>query len=301
MNNTPAALAQPSGFTSQRGGWRARRRRRYVISQITAHALLIALSFVFSVPFLWLVSSSLKPNEQLFKIPPVWIPKPFMWSNYPEALTYIPYFRYLKNTAYICTFTVIAMTVSCSLVAYGFARIRWPGRETAFMIVIATLMLPYAVTMIPTFLIFKRLGWVNTFAPLTVPALTGSPFNIFLLRQFFLGIPMELTDAAKIDGCSEFGIYRRIIVPLAKPAMATVALFTFLASWNDFLGPLIYLINTPERWTIALGMYGFLSYRFTEWGLLMAAATVTTLPVIVLFFFTQRTFIQGITLTGLKG
>ncbi len=301
MSEAGLARTDSLSLLAGRGGWRQRKHLRDALSQIAAHALLIAMSLVFSIPFLWLVSSSLKPNEQLFKIPPQWIPRPVMWSNYPEALTYIPYFRYLRNTAYVCAFNVIAMTVSCSLIAYGFSRIRWPGREAVFMVVIATLMLPYAVTMIPTFLIFKRLGWVNTFAPLTLPALTGSPFYIFLLRQFFFGIPMELTDAARIDGCTEIGIYRRIVLPLAKPALATVSLFTFLNAWNDFMGPLIYLINSPERWTIALGMYGFLSYRFTEWGLLMAAATVTTLPVIILFFFTQKTFIQGITLTGLKG
>jgi multiple sugar transport system permease protein len=298
--NTKAKHAEMEVFRTQQSNWRQRKKRRWVLSQMGAHIVLMTMSFVFSIPFFWLVSSSLKPNAQLFKLPVVWIPKPFMWSNYPEALTYIPYFQYLKNTTYVCVFNVLATTLSCSFIAYGFSRIRWPGREFAFMILIGTMMLPYTVTMIPTFLIFKRLGWVSSFAPLTWPALTGSPFYIFMLRQFYMGIPMELSDSAKIDGCNEYGIYWRIILPLTKPALFTVALFTFLGTWNDFLGPLIYLINNKDKWTIALGMYGFLSYRGSEWGLLMAAATVTVLPVVILFFFTQRTFIQGITLTGLK-
>jgi len=259
------------------------------------------MGFVFSIPFFWLLTSALKPDPQLFKMPPVWIPHPFVWENFPRALTYIPYLQYLRNTAYICIFNVVATLISCSFIAYGFSRIQWPAREPLFMILIATMILPYPVTMIPQFLIFKWLGWVNTFAPLTWPAFTGSAFFIFLLRQFYMGIPMELSDAARIDGCSEFGIYGRIILPLARPALATVGLFSFLGNWNDFLGPLIYL-NDQRKYTIALGLYGFLSStRSSEWALLMAASTVTMLPVIVLFFFTQRTFIQGIALTGIKG
>jgi len=280
--------------------WRRRKRIRHIIGQTFAHIILLTMGFVFSIPFLWLLSSALKPNEQLFRIPPVWIPKPFVWANFPAALSYIPYFQYLENTAYICAFNVVASVLSCSFVAYGFSRIRWPGRDALFMILVATMILPYTVTMIPQFLIFKWLGWVNTFHPLTIPALTGTAFFIFLLRQFYMGITMELSDAARIDGCNEFSIYGRIILPLSKPALATVGLFSFLWNWNDFLGPLIYL-NNREKYTIALGLYGFLSHRRTEWALLMAAATVTVLPVIVVFFFTQRTFIQGITLTGIKG
>ena len=296
---TPEVGTQVAPTTHQED-WRQRKHRRWVLSQTAAHAVLIVMGFFFSIPFIWLVSSSLKPDAQLFKLPPEWIPRPFMWSNYPEALTYIPYFLYLRNTLIICFFNVFASVFSCTFVAYGFSRIKWPGRDAVFMVLIATMMLPYAVTMIPQFLIFRRLGWINTYLPLTVPALTATPFFVFLLRQFYLTIPQELSDAARIDGCSEFGIYGRIIMPLSKPAMATVGLFTFLWTWNDFLGPLIYL-SKKEKYTIALGLYGFLSQRRTEWALLMAAATVTVLPVILVFFFTQRTFIQGITLTGLKG
>jgi multiple sugar transport system permease protein len=207
---------------------------------------------------------------------------------------------YLRNTLYIALFNVAGTLISCSLVAYGFARIRWPGRNALFFVLIATLMIPYQVTLIPTFLIFRQIGWVGSFNALTWPSLTGSAFFIFLLRQFYLTIPQELSAAAKIDGASEFQIYRRIILPLSKPALAAVALFTFNANWNDLLGPLIYL-NDESHYTLALGLYGFLSRVRTEWGMLMAASTVMVTPIIVLFFLTQRTFIQGITLTGIKG
>jgi len=283
-----------------RYAWRSRKRRRYIFGQTIAHTVLLLAGFFFTIPFFWLVTSSLKPNDQLFRLPPVWIPHPFVWANYPAALTYIPYFHYLQNTLYIVAFNVVATLISCSLVAYGFSRIRWPGRDALFMVLIATMILPYTVTMIPQFIIFKTLGWIDTFGPLTWPAFFGTPFFIFLLRQFFTGISSELSDAAKIDGCSEFGIYSRIILPLAKPALAAVGLFSFLWSWNDFLGPLIYLKNR-DNYTIALGLYGFLSHRRSEWALLMAAATVTVLPVVIVFFFAQRTFIQGITMTGIKG
>jgi len=273
---------------------------RRIARRIGAHLLLIALSLLFALPFVWLVSTSLKPTEQLFRLPIEWIPRPFTWSNYPRALTYIPFFLYLRNTLYIALFNVAGTLISYSLVAYGFARIRWPGRNALFFVLIATLMIPYQVTLIPTFLIFRQIGWVGSFNALTWPSLTGSAFFIFLLRQFYLTIPQELSAAAKIDGASEFQIYRRIILPLSKPALAAVALFTFNANWNDLLGPLIYL-NDESHYTLALGLYGFLSRVRTEWGMLMAASTVMVLPIIVLFFLTQRTFIQGITLTGIKG
>lgn len=267
--------------------------------RIIGHLLLATLSFVFTLPFLWLISTSLKPPEQLFRLPPEWIPSPFMWSNYAKATTFIPFFQYFGNTLYITIFNVIAILISCSLVAYGFARINWPGRDALFMVLISTLMIPGAVTLIPTFIIFRNLGWIGTPNPLTWPAFTGNAFYIFLLRQFFLTIPRELSAAAKIDGASEFQTYWRIILPLSRAALAAVALFTFMANWNDFLGPLIYL-SDKSQFTLAIGLYGFLSRVRTEWGLLMAASTIMISPVIVLFFFTQRTFIQGITMTGIK-
>ena len=273
---------------------------RSALQQLAAYAVLIAMSVAFSLPFLWLLTTSLKPASQVFKLPPEWIPHPFTWDNYAKAITTIPFFTYLGNTLYITVFNVIATLISCSLTAYGFARIRWPGRNILFLVLVSTLMIPYSVTLIPTFLVFKYLGWLGTFAPLTWPSLTGNAFSIFLLRQFFMTIPQELSAAAKIDGANEFQIYRYIMLPLSKPVLAAVALFTFMGNWNDFLGPLIYL-NDKEMQTLALGLYGFLSRSGTAWGPLMAAATIMVSPVIVLFFLTQRTFIQGITLTGLKG
>lgn len=279
--------------------WLTKRTRR-LLTEAAGHLFLLFFGAAFAIPFLWQLSTSLKPDAQIFVLPPEWIPNPVQWSNYPRALTYIPYFLYFRNTLYIAVFNVIAMLISCSLVAYGFARINWPGRGVFFSILLATLMIPYPVTLIPTFLIFRRLGWVGTPHPLTWPAFFGAPFYIFLLRQFFMTIPQELSQAAKIDGASEFTIYWRIILPLSRAALATVALFTFLANWNDFLGPLIYL-SDKQQYTLALGLYGFAGARRTDWGLLMAAGTVTIMPIVILFFLAQRTFIQGITLTGTKG
>jgi multiple sugar transport system permease protein len=288
---TPQRQAERQSLSGQR--------RARTIQRLVAYAALTLLAVVFSIPFAWLLTTSLKPPSQLFKLPLEWIPNPFTWDNYPRALTMIPFFVYLKNTLYIALFNVVASVLSCSLVAYGFSRIQWPGRDSFFVVLIATLMIPYPVTLIPTFLIFRDLGWINTPHPLTWPAFTGNAFFIFLMRQFYMTIPQELSAAAKIDGASEFQIYRLIILPLARPALAVVALFTFLANWNDFLGPLVYL-SDREQYTLAIGMYGFLSRSGTAFGPLMAAATMIVLPIIVLFFFTQRTFIQGITLTGIK-
>jgi multiple sugar transport system permease protein len=206
----------------------------------------------------------------------------------------------MGNTFYIAGFNVIALTASSSFVAYGFARIAWPGRNLVFSVLVSTLMIPYAVTLIPTFLIFRQFGWVGTYHPLTIPALFADAFSVFLLRQFYMTIPAALSEAARIDGASEFGIYGQIILPLSKPALATVALFTFMRNWNDLLGPLIYL-SDKDSYTLALGMNGFFSRAGTEWALLMAASTVMIMPIVILFFFAQRTFIQGISLTGIKG
>ena len=274
--------------------------KRKTIGQIFSHLLLIFFSLLFALPLFWLISTSLKPNSEIFIFPPRWIPSQPFWGHYRTAVEFIPFFQYLFNTLYICALSVVGSVISCSLVAYGFSRIDWPERDALFMVLIATMMIPFAVTMIPMFIIFNRLRWINTFRPLIVPTYFAPAFYVFLLRQFFMTIPFELSDAARIDGASEFYIYLRIILPLAKPALAVVALFQFIGSWNDFLGPLIYLRST-EKYTLALGLQQFRSALLTEWGGLMAASTLVTLPIIVLFFFTQRTFIQGISLTGLKG
>ena len=222
------------------------------------------------------------------------------WSNYTKGLVFIPFFQQLRNTLVVCIVSVIGTLISCSLVAYGLSKIEWRGRNVLFMIVLSTMMLPYQVIMIPVFAIFVWLGWVDTFLPLTVPAFFGNAFFIFLLRQFFLTIPKDLSEAARLDGCSEFDIYRRVIVPLSKPALAMVGLWTFMGAWNEFLTPLIYLVD-ERKYTLSLGLAMFLGQYGNEYGMLMAVSTVVTIPIIVLFFFTQKTFIQGITMSGIKG
>ena len=232
--------------------------------------------------------------------PPTLLPHGLQLRNYPDALTYIPFFTYVKNSLIYCLGSVIGAIFSCTLSAYGFSRISWPERDRLFIFVLCTMMLPSQVTMIPVFVFFAKLGWIGSLKPLIVPAFFGSAFYIFLLRQFFMGIPFELSDAAKIDGCSEFKIFYTILLPLVKPAIATVALFQFLGAWNDFMGPLIYL-NDEARYTISIGLQMFVGRVGTKWGMLMAASAVVTVPIIVLFFFTQKTFIQGIAMTGIKG
>jgi multiple sugar transport system permease protein len=276
------------------------RRTAHVLRWILIYIIVGVLALAFVLPFVWLVSGSLKTDRQLFSLPPVWIPNPVKWDNYPQALQFIPYLRYLRNTLTICVGTVVGSLLSCTLAAYGFSRIRWPGRDTVFIVVISTMMLPYAVVMVPLFITFRRLNWIGTYLPLIVPSFFGSAFFIFLLRQFFLTIPLELSDAARIDGANEAQILTRVILPLARPALSMVALFQFMNSWGDYMGPLIY-VNQEDRYTIALGLTQFLDQHAQEWALLMAASTVTLLPIIVLFFFTQRTFIEGISMTGVKG
>ena len=271
-----------------------------VTGRVGTYGALIGLSAMFFLPFLWLLSTSVKPDSQIMVMPPKWIPSPFQWSNYSDGLTFVPFLTFLKNTLIICTANVIGVLISCPLVAYGLSMISWKGRDVLFVVILSTMMLPYQVVMVPLFTIFTFLGWIDTFLPLIVPAFLGNAFFVFLLRQFFMTIPKDLIDAAKIDGCTEFQTYRRIVLPLAKPVLATVALFAFMGSWNDFLGPLIYLFD-ESKYTVSLGLAMFSDQYGSYWGMLMAVSTVVTLPIIVLFFFTQRTFIQGITLTGIKG
>lgn len=279
---------------------------------------LIGMATVMLLPFIWLVSSSLKGQTEIFQYPPQFIPNPFHWDNYYNALTAKPFDVYLINTLKIVGLNVIAVVFSSSLCAYGFARIKFWGRDFWFGIVMATLFLPYTILIVPQFIIFSRLpvpqmniplfnittesrNWVDTFLPLTIPYFFGGgAFNIFLLRQFFRTIPEELADAARIDGCTELGIYWRIMMPLAKPALITVAIFTFLNSWNDLLGPVIYL-RSPNNFTVAVGLASFRSLQSSRWDLQLAAATALIVPVMVLFFFAQRYFIKGVVMSGLKG
>lgn len=265
-----------------------------------AHAVLIVAAVVFLGPFFWLVSTSLKPDAELSRYPPALFPSNVRWANYPDAFHYIPFLQYLGNSFYIAAANVVAIVLSCSLIAYGFARIQWPGRDALFVVVLATLMIPAEVVLIPQYVLFRQLNWVNTFNPLILPALTGSPVYVFLLRQYFLTLPYELTAAGKVDGANEFQIYWRIIMPLSRPALTAVAILTFVSQWNSFLGPLIYL-NDSRLYTLAIGLTGFFSSHGGEWSLLMAAVIIMILPVLVLFFVFQRNFIEGIQLTGRNG
>jgi multiple sugar transport system permease protein len=267
---------------------------------LTAIAL-VGMAILMIAPFLWLVSSSLKPQIQIFQYPPQWIPNPVVFDNYVNALTLKPFGLYLWNTIKIVALNVIAVVFTSSFCGYGFARIRFKGRDFWFGVVMATLFLPYAILIVPHFIIFTQLGWVDTILPLTDPLFFGGgAFNIFLMRQFFRTIPEELADAARIDGCSEFGIYWRIMMPLAVPALITIGIFTFLNAWNDLLGPVIYL-RSPENFTVAVGLASFRSQQSNAWDLQLAAATAMIVPVIIVFFLAQRYFIRGIVMTGLKG
>lgn len=272
-----------------------------------AHAILLTLCIPFILPLVWMLSTSLKGDSQIYAREgqesavslKTLIPSPVKWGNYAEAVKTVPIGTYLKNTLLLCAANVLGAVLSSAVVAYGFARMRFWGREPLFMLMIATMALPGQVTMIPVFALFRFLGWYGTFLPLIVPAFCGSAFYVFLLRQFFRTIPEELAEAARIDGAGDFRIFWQLMLPLAKPALATCALFQFLATWNDFFGPLLY-INDPSSYTLAYGLQQFMSSYGGEWAQLMAGASIFTLPVILLFFVAQRTFIQGIATTGGK-
>ncbi|MDI7274747.1 MAG: carbohydrate ABC transporter permease [Anaerolineae bacterium] len=279
--------------------WRSRKLRTHA-ARSTVFAILLVGSLLFLFPLIWMLSTSLKTNEQVYRVPTVWIPNPIAWDNYPRALSRMPFLLFLRNSCITSFIPVIGAVLSASMVAYSFARVRWPGRDFWFIVLIATMMLPAQVTMIPVYVLYSRLRWINTFLPLTVPWFFGGAFFVFLLRQFFLGIPLELSDAAFMDGCSHLGIWWRIIIPLAKPALATVAVFTFLFTWNDFLGPLLYL-RQEKLYTLQVGLQYFRLQHQVNWQELMAASLVVLTPTLVIFFLGQRHFVQGITLTGLKG
>lgn len=278
------------------------RARERLLGKILTYTLLFAGSALIMLPFFWMISTSLKKQWDVYLFPPVWIPNPPQWQNYVQALSVYPFHLYLFNTLRITMLTVLGATLSSALAAYGFARLRAPGRDLIFLMLLGTMMLPYAVTMVPIFMLFNRLGWVNSFKPLIAPAFFGNVFYIFLLRQFFLTIPRELEQAARIDGCGSFMIFWRIILPLSVPALATVAIFEFMGAWNDFLGPLIYLSDEGKRTVaLALAYYQGSARIGPQMHLMMAVAFVVLIPELFLFFFAQRLFIQGIVFTGVKG
>jgi multiple sugar transport system permease protein len=269
--------------------------------KILVYVLLLAGAIPTLLPLIWLVRSALMDAGQIFVSPPQWIPKPFAWDNFSGALTQVPFARYFLNTLIIEAGVLVGTVLSCSLAAFSFARLRWKHKNLVFGILMSGVMLPYAVTLIPTFLFWQKLGLVNTYVPLILPSWFGTAvFNIFLLRQFFLSIPYELDESAYIDGATPFQVYWRIILPLSKPALAVVGVFTFLHVWNDYLGPLIYL-NDSDKYTLAMGLASFQGTYNAQWGYLMAAAAVVLLPIVVLFAFAQKYFVEGIALTGLKG
>lgn len=290
--------------SSQRPSWQSwfgRKSVQQATKKVLLYVVLSLAAALLAIPLFWMLSTSLKTLQQQIAWPPVWIPNPLAWQNYPDAYNFLPLGRYAANTLLIVAVTMVGTFFSCPIVAYAFARIRFPGRDAFFVVLIATIMLPQAVRLIPTYLMFDWFGWLNTYLPLTVPAFFGSPFYIFLLRQYFRTFPEDLADAARVDGASELGILLRIFLPMAGPALAVVAIFSFQAHWNDFFGPLIYL-NKEEMRTLALGLYYFKAYQdTTNWGQMMAAASTMTVPVLVLFALFQRHFIQGVALTGIKG
>ncbi|MBV8175741.1 MAG: carbohydrate ABC transporter permease [Verrucomicrobia bacterium] len=270
------------------------------VGRLATYFVCVVGSALMLLPLAWLVRSSFMTPSQIFNFPPDWIPKPFTLQNYPDAFTSIPFFEYLRNTVFILVPSVLGTVVTATLGAYGFSRLRWRGRDLVFNILLTTLMLPYAITLIPTFLLWAHAGLVNTIWPLVIPRwFGGGIFYIFLLRQFFRTIPRDLDEAAILDGANRLQVLWFIIVPLSRPALFTVAIFSALNVWNDFLGPLLYL-NDSRQYTLALGLAEFTGLYNSQWHLLMAASTAVVAPVLVLFLFAQKYFIEGITLTGAK-
>lgn len=307
----------PSPTAAADGFW-ASKRRTEKYTRIVVTILLILGAVVMMLPILWMLSTSFKTRTDVFSVPPVWIPSPLHWENYPTAWDVsgmyssedwsflglqfhgVTFTTYTLNTLTISVLATLGTTLTSSLVAFAFARLRFPGRGPLFLLCLATMMVPPQVTMIPTFILFKSLGWYDTFYPLIVPAfLGGGAYNIFLMRQFFMSIPYEMDEAAKIDGCSNFGVFWRILLPLCKPALTTVAVFSFVYNWNDYLNPLIYL-DTNSKKTLALGLKNFVSLYGQDYHLLMAASLLISIPIAVMFLAGQRYFIQGIATTGLK-
>lgn len=295
--------AKPRAIPSQRA-LKFNRWWRSFSFQALITLLILPGAILFLAPFIWMVSTSLKDARYVYEFPPQLIPDPVRWDNFARALTRLPFHLYAWNTIQITVLCLIGHLLTASLTAYGFARLRFPGRDFLFLLLISSIMLPLQVTLIPTFLIYRYLGWIDTFNPLIIPDwLGGAPFTVFLLRQFITTIPYELDEAAKIEGASLFGIYRRIILPLIKPALAAVSIFVFLWNWNDFYYAVIY-INSQSKWTLQLGLNAMrrslTGNTLTEMELLMAASIVVMLPCLLLFFFAQRVFIQGVVFTGVK-
>jgi ABC-type glycerol-3-phosphate transport system permease component len=275
---------------------------RKTLSSVLKYSILCAVAAVFLLPFYWLLNTSLKVENQVFAYPPVWFPDPIRLQNYLDVLTSpaFPFVRLLRNTIFYAGTGTLGMLLSCSAVAYGFARLRFRGRDFLFGITLSTMMLPGIVRLIPTYLLFRRFGWVGSYAPLLIPQFFGNAFNIFLLRQFFINLPWELSDAARVDGASEFRTFWQVMLPMVKPALLVAGVFHFMWLWNDFMGPLIYLSDS-RQYPLVLGLSAFRSRFEVQWHLMMAASLLTSAPLVVIFFVAQRHLIEGVALTGLKG
>ncbi|QGR00043.1 carbohydrate ABC transporter permease [Paenibacillus psychroresistens] len=276
-------------------------KRETKLTKFVIYFILIVGSFMCLFPLYWIVRSSLMEMAQIFVTPPIWFPKPFAFSNYVDALTAIPFFKFFVNTMIIVVSVVAGSVLAASICAYSFARMNWTGRKLFFILILSSMMMPHAVTMIPTFIGWSKIGATNSFIPLALPIwFGGGAFNIFLLRQFFMSIPKELDEAAFVDGASYFRIYSTIILPLSKSALIVVGLFAFLGSWNDFMGPLIYL-NDESKFTLSLGLQLFKGMYSAQWHLMMAATAVVLAPTLIVFFIGQKYIIEGISMTGIKG
>ncbi len=277
------------------------KKRREWISKIILYTIIAIGAYLALLPFFWMISTSLKDSSVIFQIPPRWISEHLAWENYPKAIKAIPFIRFTFNSAFITFFRMIGEIFTGALVAYGFARFKFPGRRVLFLILLATIMIPGEITLIPVFIMFTKLNWIDTFKPLIIPSyFGGSAVFIFFLRQYFATIPKQLEEAARIDGCNSFQIFYKIFLPISKPALATIGIWSFQGSWNDLLGPLIYL-NSLNKFTLQIGLTMYRSLNKIEWGQLMAASILVMLPVLILFFAAQKYFTEGIKLTGIKG
>lgn len=291
MAATPKTLSGPAAPPVKRRG---------VKTQVwVSRLLLILFSAALLLPLYWMVATALKTDQELARFPPTLVPLDPQWGNFREAVTYIPFFRFLGNTLTVTVLTVLGAVISNPLIAYGFSRLEWPGRDKVFLLVLATVFIPFPVVIIALFDIFAKLGWINTFLPLVVPMFFGSAFWIFLMRQFLMQIPMEVSDAARIDGASEFQVFSQVVLPLTLPAVGVIGIFAALHAWNDFIGPLIYL-HDESKYTLAIGLTFFRSQYDVQFNLLMAASTLVVLPVVVIFLLFQRAFLEGITLGSVK-
>jgi multiple sugar transport system permease protein len=274
--------------------------RRRAAYQVLLWLLVLPGALLFLTPWFWMLLTAGKSAQEIWQIPPVWLPDTYLWRNYIEAWNKGDFAVFFRNTTLVATLNVVAVLFSCSIAAFAFARINFPGRNVLFLVVLSTMMLPFQVTLIPLFMIFSKIGWVNTLRPLIVPLFFGDAFSIFLLRQFMLTIPRDYDEAALIDGSSRFGVFWRILLPQIRPALIVVAIYQFTWSWNDFFGPLIFL-NSPHLFTVTLGLSRFMGRTETDIQYLMAMTVASTMVPIAIFFLTQRTFLQGIVISGVKG